>query len=77
MRPDKIKGLSIVLVRVEAIVQEHAQEAAALRDAEDVRGAPTNRKVGAIAKGGRRVPNRRQADTSDTRAGRSKRSPNL
>ena len=68
VRPDRVEHASIPLVRVETIVQELTQEAAALRDAEYVGQPPAHGKVGAVAEGGRRVPNGRQADARDARA---------
>ena len=62
-----IEDASIALVGVEAVVEELTQEAAALRDAEDVRGSSAHGHVGAVEKRGRRIANRGEPDAGDAR----------
>ena len=69
VRPHDIEDAPITFVGVEPVVEELTQEAATLRNAEDVRGSSAHGHIGGVEKRGRRIANRRETDAGDSRTG--------
>ena len=69
--PHCIEHPPVLLVRVEAVVQELTEEAASLRLAVGIRGTAAHGKITSIAEGRCRVADGGEANTGDDRAGRA------
>ena len=73
--PHRVEHPPVLLVRVEAVVQELTQEAASLRLAVGIRGTAAHGEITSIAEGRCRVADGGEPNAGDDRAGRAIRDP--